>query len=73
MTDETTDHVAGSADSMSRRTILKGIGAAGLVTSGSGSALAQTSTTFDYVVVGSWPRPAGRSPATLPGRDTACA
>ena len=45
----------GSSDTVSRRTILKGIGAAGVMTSGAGRALAQTTATFDYVVVGSGP------------------
>ena len=45
----------GPNDGVSRRTVLKGLGAAGVLTSGTGRALAQTVATFDYVVVGSGP------------------
>ena len=55
MEQNTTADAVGSSDSVSRRTILKGLGAAGVMTSGAGRALAQTTVTFDYVVVGSGP------------------
>ena len=52
---ETMKADAPGPDGISRRTVLKGLGAAGVLTSGAGRALAQTDATFDYVVVGSGP------------------
>ena len=45
----------GNGNGVSRRTVLQGLGAAGVLGAGAGPALAQATTTFDFIVVGSGP------------------